>query len=212
MRQRIVGFLRDPHRRSAALASAGGAFDVAFAAWNLWLGATGPSAWFTTLGVQYLLFALMRWSTLAVARRARRAGRTVPPVFFRVQGLVLLAMVVATLGTVVIMILDDPVDARGPITSILMATYTAYRTVVVVVGLRSRHNRASTVLTALRCVNAATLLVSILSLQSSMLAQFGSGGAAAHPVQTQATGGAVCLGLVLLGVRLLRVRETVAPD
>ena len=80
-----------------------------------------------------------------------------------------------------------------------VALYTFYTTIMAVVNLVRDRKSGSPVMAAARGVNLAAALVSMLSLETAMLAQFG-GGETFRQLMTASTGGSVCVIVVGMGV------------
>lgn len=88
----------------------------------------------------------------------------------------------------------------------VMALYAFYVTISGVISLVRTRKYKSPVLSAARVVSLASALVSMLSLEVAMLAQFG-GGEFFRRAMIASTGGAVCLILVGMASAMI-VRAT----
>ena len=80
-----------------------------------------------------------------------------------------------------------------------MALYTFYVTIMAVVNLVRYRKYQSPAMSAAKAINLAAALVSMLSLETAMLAQFG-GGETFRQLMTASTGGSVCVIVVGMGV------------
>ena len=163
------------------------------------------STWFIALAVYYTLLALMRFLLLCrkrwpegMARRELELRR------YRLCGYVLLMMNLALSGIVVFMVRYD----RGyeyPGTLIYaMAAYSFYAVIIAAVNVIKFRRHESPVLSAAKAVSLVAALVSVLSLETAMLARFGDGDDPLfRKVMTGATGGGVCI--IVLGMALFMI-------
>ena len=85
-----------------------------------------------------------------------------------------------------------------------MAAYTFYITVTAVVNLVKYRKHGSPVLSAAKMIDLVAAMVSMLSLTTAMLAQFGTEDSPAfRQMMTGATGGGVCA--VVLGMAVFMI-------
>lgn len=163
------------------------------------------SAWFIALAVYYSLLAVMRFLLICRKRGPEdRARRELELRRYRLCGCVLLLMNLALSGIVVFMVRDG----RGyeyPGTLIYaMAAYAFYAVINAAINVIKFRRYESPVLLAAKAISLAAALVSVLSLETAMLAQFGSeDDPLFRKVMTGATGGGVCL--MVLGMALFMI-------
>ena len=184
----------------------GALVNVAWAVANLAGGVMGESAWFVTLGVYYLLLALMR---ALLTRRAQRANRGADPLervhrTCRSCGILLGLAAWSFAGTAVLVHHRLGGFAYPDSTIYAVALFAFYSLIVSVVNfvkLRAHDNPAYTAITT---VNLATALVSLFALEVAMLSTFGgSEDESFAPLMISATGAVVCAALVGLSVWLI---------
>lgn len=163
------------------------------------------SAWFIALAVYYALLAVMRFLLLCRKRWPEgKAPQELELRRYRLCGYVLLLMNLALSGIVVFMVRYD----RGyeyPGTLIYaMAAYSFYAVIIAAVNVIKFRRHGSPILSAAKAISLVAALVSILSLETAMLAQFGSeDGPLFRKVMTGATGGGVCV--IVLGMALFMI-------
>lgn len=162
------------------------------------------STWFIALAVYYALLAVMRFLLLyrkgwpvGSARQELELRR------YRLCGYVLLMMNLALSGIVVFMVRYD----RGyeyPGTLIYaMAAYSFYAVISAAINVIKFRRHESPILSAAKAISLVAALVSVLSLETAMLAQFwGEEDPLFREVMTGATGG-VCV--IVLGMALFMI-------
>ena len=163
------------------------------------------SAWFIALAVYYALLAVMRF--LLLCRRRWPEGVARQELELRRYwscGIVLLFMNIALAGIVAFMVHQN----RGyeyPGTLIYaMAAYSFYAVTIAAVNVIKFRRHGSPILSAAKAISLVAALVSILSLETAMLAQFGSEEEPLfRKVMTGATGGGVCA--MVLGMALFMI-------
>lgn len=114
---------------------------------------------------------------------------------YRLCGALLIPMNFALAGVVVLTLKQQGGFHYGSMLIYIMALYAFYVTISGVVSLVRTRKYKSPVLSAARVVSLAAALVSMLSLEVAMLAQFG-GGEFFRRAMIASTGGAVCFVLV----------------
>lgn len=163
------------------------------------------STWFISLAVYYTLLAVMRFLLLYRKRWPESKMRLELELRrYRLCGYVLLAMNLALSGIVVFMVRYD----RGyeyPGTLIYaMAAYSFYAVINAAINVIKFRRYESPILSAAKAISLVAALVSILSLETAMLAQFGGeDDPLFRKVMTGATGGGVCV--IVLGMALFMI-------
>ena len=125
---------------------------------------------------------------------------------YRLCGAMLIPMNFALAGVVILVLHQEGGFHYGSMLIYVMALYAFYVTISGVISLVRTRKYKSPVLSAARVVSLAAALVSMLSLEVAMLAQFG-GGEFFRRAMIASTGGAVCLILVGMASAMI-VRAT----
>lgn len=163
------------------------------------------STWFISLAVYYTLLAVMRFLLLWRKRGPEgKARRELELRRYRSCGIILLFMNMALAGIVVFMVRHN----RGyeyPGTLIYaMAAYAFYAVIIAAVNVIKFRRHKSPILSAAKAISLAAALVSMLSLETAMLARFGrEDDPLFRNVMTGATGSGVCL--MVLGMALFMI-------
>lgn len=152
------------------------AWNVAYAAFQLWLGVVHKSFWFVSLACYYICLAVMRFF-LARHTRTHRAGEEMVTELrkYRACGWVFLFMNLALTLMVFFMLYRNRTFTHHEITAIAMAafTFTAFTVAIVNVIKYRRYN--SPVYSASKAISFAAACVSMLTLSSTMLTTFDDG-------------------------------------
>ena len=149
------------------------AVTVLFALYNGWLGIRRGSVWHGSISVYYLLLAVLRGTVLffefrirALPKKRRKRIRS------RVRVAVSAALVPLNLSLLVpftmLVLLVKPVSL-GLIPAIAMAAYTTYKITMAIVHLRRRRVSRDPLVKELRSINFIDALVSILTLQNTLI-------------------------------------------
>lgn len=171
--QYITRYMTDTSFKTKITLSISLALNIGYAILKFVTGIFYSSAWFITLAVYYILLMFMRFLLL------RHVGRNVSDMAAewkrcRACGIALLFMNIILTGMVVLILKRNEGFEYAGYLIYAMALYDFYTITMAVINLiKSRkHNRP--VLTAAKVINVTTALITILSLETAMLTQFGS--------------------------------------
>lgn len=183
--------------------------NAAYTVYNGVLGIVSRSAWFITMAVYYSLLGIMRFH--AVNTQKRTAQMTDPEeirkketAVLRTDGILLLLLNLALSGVVFLTIARDMAKQYSDVVVISIAAYTFYKIVMAVIHMVKARKMRSPLLITLRNIGAASALVSLLTLQTTMLASFASENSSLDAnVMNAATGFAVCVLIAALGIHMI---------
>ncbi len=176
-------------------------FNVAYSAYHIAFGVASRSWWLFTVGVYYMLLSIVRWVVL------RSKGKEESIVGF--SGIMLMGLSIPLVGIVILSFVKDRGNVFHEITMIAIAVYTFTILTLAVVNFINCRRSKSAKLIALRNISFANALVSIFSLQRSMLVSFDGMTETEIRILNIATGTGVCVAVFLLGLNLLRDRRMV---
>ncbi len=163
------------------------------------------SVWFISVAVYYMLLAIMRF-LLFHRGKAGTAGNKVEAELkrYRVCGILLLLMNQALAGIVVFMVYQNKRYDYPGILIYAMAAYSFYCVIIASVNVIKFRRHGSPVLSAAKVISLVSAMVSILSLETAMVARFGDqDDFAFRQVMTGATGGGVCT--IVLGIAVFMI-------
>ena len=133
------------------------------------------SAWFFVLSFYYTILAIMRFLLLRFTNRIgigknrfRELRRS------RLCGYILLTVNIALSGAVLMILYRNKGYEYNGILIYVMAVYTFYITTLAIINLVKYRKLGSPVMSMSKIINMAAALVSMLSLETAMLSEFGT--------------------------------------
>lgn len=197
----VKRFAEDVRFRTGVFLRQGLLVNLLYIAVKLTAGIYYRSWWFVTLAAYYALLAvtrfllLWRWGGIGPEMELRRC---------RLCGAALLLMNAALAGMVVLMVRQNQGYDYPGMLIYAMAAYSFYAGTVAAVNVIKFRRHGSPVLFAAKAINLAAALVSILALETAMIAQFGDqNDALFRRTMTAATGGGVCA--IVLGMAVFMI-------
>ena len=185
--------------------------NLLYAGLKLFSGICYRSVWFGTLAVYYILLAVMRFSLLHHVRtkEAGEENRIRELYRCRMCGIVLMILDWALAGMTILVVRKNSGFTYPGMLIYLMAMYTFYAVITAVRNVIRFRKYGSPVLSAAKVINLTADVVSMRSLETAMLPQFGAAGDAAFRQRmTALTGTAVCLIVLGMAVTII-IRTTV---
>ena len=201
-------YLTEAQLRSRVSLYLGTGVNLAYGIFKLAIGIAYRSIWFGAVAVYYMLvcligFLLIRSDRGAARRESALERRRYEWRRYRTAGLLMLVLNLAISGMVAQMILQNRGYAYPGYLIYAMAAYTFYRMTATIIKLcKGRRNHAP-VFAAATALDLCVALVSMFALQTAMFASFGSDEVQRQLMNT-ATGSAVCLGVVLIAMAMIR--------
>lgn len=193
-------------RAKTALYSSLG-INLLYAAVKMVSGLLYRSHWFGALAVYYLLLSLMRF---ALVRRGLRGMGDIASQWriYRLCGAALLLMNQALAVVTALVVYRRGEFVYPGYLVYAMAAYTFYSVIMAAKSSFGTRRHESPVMTAVKTVQLVAALVSLFSLETAMLVEFGDPAEETfRHIMTAATGGAVCTIVLMMAVYML-VRGT----
>ena len=133
------------------------------------------SAWLLSLGVYYLALAIMRFLLIHYIRlKKETSDKNGELRRYRMCGCMLFLINIALVGITILAVKKNAGFSYPGYLIYVMAMYAFYSVITAVMNLVKYRKYGSPVLSAAKVINMSTALVSIFSLETAMLAQFGS--------------------------------------
>lgn len=199
----VSKYLKEAMFRAEASLYQGFFINILYAGIKLFSGILYSSVWFVTLAVYYILLALMRASLL---HYVRKDGKSKVSEWrrYRLCGIILLFMNVALTGIVVLVVYKNSGFEYPGMLVYAMAMYAFYAAITAVRNVVKFRRYGSPVMSAAKVISLTAALVSILSLETAMLTQFG---AADDPlfrqIMTASTGAGI--SVIVLGMAVFMI-------
>ena len=204
----LTHIIEDYGFRTLIFAAATLAINIGYALFHGVLAFVSMSFWYAALCSYYIFLIAMRGIILFYQRqRARRAaegcdccGESARELErYRFCGILLIILPVSLLFSIVQMVAQGRGYSYRGLVIYVVAAYTAFKVINAIYNIfKARRARNMSVL-ALRNIGLADAMVSILALQTALLAVLGGNAGLTNAI----TGGAVCLLTALLGATML---------
>lgn len=181
------------------------AVNLLYAVIKMMSGILYRSIWFGALAGYYLLLSLLRFSLLNYVNH-RNAGQNLLAEWkrYRLCGVILLVMNQALAVVVALVVYrNSGFDYPGTLIYI-MAMYTFYAVINAIRNMIRYKREGSPALSASKVIALVAALVSVLSLETAMLSQFGSAEEESfRQIMTGLTGGAVCTLVLAMAIYMI---------
>lgn len=172
------------------------AFNSLYAIGNGLLGLYAGSWWFVTVGAYYGMLAVTRF---AVLRTGRRKGLYIR----KITGVLLIALSFCLIGMNILSALKDRGRVFHEIIMIAIAAYTFTKMTVAILGFCRAKKQRDPIYSTLRSICLADAVVSVYTLQRSMLVSFPGMTPENIQIFNILTGTGVWIFLLVLGVLLI---------
>lgn len=191
--------------RTEAALYPGFLFNMLYVAFKLGAGIFYKSAWFISLAVYYLALAMMRFSLIHYTRhRGDKADIAEELRRYRMCGGLLLLLNAAFAGMTVMVVKKNMGFVYPGMMIYVMAAYTFYSITIAIINLIKYRKYGSPVISAAKVISLTTALVSMFSLETAMLTQFGGADDIFfRKLMTSLTGGAVSVFVVAMAAYML---------
>ena len=203
----LIGrFLKEDTFRVEAALYQGFFINLLYAGVKMFSGICYRSVWFITLAVYYILLAVVRFSLLHYVRKEKAPGRDKASEWkrYRLCGIILMLMNFALAGIVVLVVHQNSGFEYPGTLIYIMAMYTFYATITAVRNVIKFRKYGSPVLSAAKAVNLTAAMVSMLSLETAMLTQFGAADDAVfRQIMTASTGAGVIVIVMVMAAYMI---------
>lgn len=199
----VSRYLREDMFRAQTGLYQGFFINLLYAGIKLLSGILYRSVWFVTLAVYYILLAVMRASLLHYVRKDEK-NKISEWRRYRLCGIILMFMNAALAGIVILVVRQNSGFEYPGMLIYMMAMYAFYAAITAVRNVVKFRKYGSPVMSAAKVINLTAALVSLLSLETAMLTQFG---AANDPmfrqIMTASTGAGI--SLIVLGMAVFMI-------
>lgn len=183
-------------------------WNAVYGIFQLWLGFYYQTFWFCSLGAYYICLGIMRFFL------ARHTTRYAPGERMRTElkkyracGIVFLVMNLALALIIFFMVYWNRTFQHHMITAIAMAAYTFFTLTTAIINVVKYKKYNSPVFSASKAISLAAALVSMLTLESTMLTTFG--GDTMTDIEQKwmlgATGGVISVFVVATAIYMIAV-------
>ena len=198
------------------------AWNALYGILQLWLGFYHRTFWFYSLGAYYICLGVMRFFLLLHTRRYAPGQRMRPELKkYRACGIIFLVMNLALALIIFFMVYWNRTFEHHMITAIAMAAYTFTALITAIINVIKYRKYNSPVYSASKAISLAAALVSMLTLESTMLTTFSEGTMTAmeQKIMLGATGGvisalivATAIYMIVIGTKKLKQLKSEVED
>ena len=182
------------------------AWNALYGIFQLWLGFYHHTFWFYSLGAYYICLGVMRFFLARHTTRYAPGERMQTELKkYRACGIVFLVMNLALALIIFFMVYWNRTFEHHMITAIAMAAYTFTALTTAIINVIKYRKYNSPVFSASKAISLAAALVSMLTLESTMLTTFGDGTMTAieRKWMLGATGGAISVLIVATAIYMI---------
>ena len=182
------------------------AWNALYGIFQLWLGFYHHTFWFYSLGAYYICLGVMRFFLVRhTSKYAPGDKMQTELVKYRACGWVFLIMNLVLALIIFFMVYWNRTFEHHMITAIAMAAYTFTALTTAIINVIKYRKYNSPVFSASKAISLAAALVSMLTLESTMLTTFGDGTmtVVAQKWMLGATGGAISVLIIATAIYMI---------
>ena len=158
------------------------------------------SVWFISMAIYYLILGLIRLMLMLSLRNPDAAAGLR---CYRRTAVMLFLLNIPMGGMMILMVLTDSGFSYPEYVTYLSALYTFYTVIMSIVDLVRFRRIGDPVLSAAKALNFVAALMSVLGLQTAMIAQFSQNGDDFRRMMNAITGGFVWVTVIMTAVYML---------
>lgn len=174
--------------------------NVAYAVFNGAMGIISRSVWFGALSLYYIVLSALKAYVIIGSRRINKLTNDRPLLLARMYrncGISLIILSIALSGAVAQMALTDQGFKYADLMIYVAAFYAFYKLTIAIIQFVKSRRHGRTINETFGLINLSDGLVSILALQTALLAAFGEGN---NKLYNAITGTAVMLMIIAIGI------------
>lgn len=177
--------------------------NLMYSAFKLAAGIYYSSFWWGAVAVYYIVLSMIRFLLLRYMRNMSSEQDVISEYRrYRLCGMMMVLLNLSLTGIIIQMVRDHKAYSYSEIMILAAATYTFYTVTVSIIDIIKFRKYKSPVLSASKAIRFASALVSLLSLETAMLAQYGDD-EAFRRLMTGLTGAGVCIIVLAMSVYMI---------
>lgn len=192
----------DYRYRTILLSLPGFGLNVIFALFNGVIGIVSSSAWHGSMAAYFLIIGLMRSAVIQYVKEKPTNTMNRELKVYKRCGYLFIFMSVALGGAVILMVFEGNGKDYPGLFIYAAAAYTFWKITLSVINLIKARKSKSPLLMTIRNIGLMDSLVSLLSLQTAMFAQFGEETLFISAMNA-ATGCVVCFLVIAMGIIMI---------
>ena len=205
-RRLTAGIVHDYGIRTLVFSGISFAVNIAYVLFNGALGILNHSVWYGSLAAYYLFLSGLRLGIFQAWRVAKRKGSDLYArklKIYRACGAALLALELALAAAVTQMVLSGNPSAHGEIAAIASAAYAFYKLIFAIRNIFKAKRFSDPLVQCFRNINLTDATVSLLALQTTLVAVFSGGEADSMRALNAVVGFVVCAFTIAMGAWMI---------
>jgi len=177
--------------------------NLIFAVYNGVLGIASHSWWFVAVGAYYIVLSAMRMAIITFSKKDRKNEKFI----MKFSGVMIFVLSVILCGIVYMTVEHDVAVKYHEIAMITIALYAFTKITLAITGFIKARKSHRAYIKTLRSIAFADGIVSIYSLQRSMLVSFGAMSEENILIFNLLVGMGMCLIVICIGLNLILGKE-----
>lgn len=172
--------------------------NIFYTLFRLGVGIYYVSPWLISMGVYYLILAVMKSYLIICYKRNRNQKKC-----YRNIGYGLFLLNIPMGGMIILMIKTNAGYIYPGYIIYLSALYTFYTIIIAVINIIKFHKMGNLILIASKIINFVCALMSILGLQTAMITHFSTNGESYRQMMNAITGGVVYAFVIIMALYMI---------
>lgn len=193
-------YISDPAFRASVGLYQGMAMNFLYVVFRIFAGIRYSSVWFITMAIYYLILGALRLSLIITYLRRDMQKELA---CYRRTAWFLFILNIPMGGMITLMVLTDSGYSYPGYIIYISAMYTFYTAVVSVINIVKFRRLGSPVLSCAKVLNFVAAMMSVLGLQTAMIAEFSTENDGFRRMMNAITGGAVWIAVIATAVYML---------
>ena len=194
-------YLNDLNFRTEISLYAGLFINLLYIGMNIFSGIRYRAVWFISLAFYYILLAVMRYMLLRKGKKEHNLYNDWKR--YRMCGIILLIMNQALAAIVIIIVKQNKGFNYSGLLIYAMALYSFYSVITAIFDIVKFRKHGSPVISAAKAIKFVAALVSMLSLTTAMITQFGNDDENFRKLMTGTVGGGVCTIVIIMAIFMI---------
>lgn len=201
-------YLTDAYLRANISLYAGFGFNAVYAVLKFLAGMYFKSVWIGAVAVYYMILSVMRFGLLKKQRSIKKYDEEKQRIHglksYRFCGCLMFLLNIAVTALVVQMIWQNKSYSYPGFLIYAFAAYAFYCLTMAIKNMIKYRKMEQPILSAAKMLSFACALISILSMQTAMLTEFGNGQEDFARLMNSLTGGAVCFIVFAMAIWMIK--------
>ncbi len=150
------------------------ATTTAFTIYNFYLALVHRATWNLWVAIYYLCLMAIQIASLTILKVSSRKEKEYPLAAFVAVSSLIILLSLLMIGPAVLMLLNKRPITLGTIPAIAIAAYTAYKVTMTILDFAKRKKNQSLFSSQNRAAKTASSIMSVLTLQNTLVFVFGS--------------------------------------